>query len=73
MEKTLLEKAKSLPKKQVKRIGINDQEYELGIAFIKGEITLRDIHEVMGFRNVNSVYTLLIHSFKRYYSETNGE
>lgn len=71
MEQTLLEKAKSLSPRRKNKNNFGDEEYELGISCIKGEISYRAVQTVMEFKNVNSVYGLLIYSFKRYYKETN--
>lgn len=71
MGQTLLEKAKSLKPKRKNKNTFGDEEYELGISLIKGEISYRDVQTVMEFKNINSVYGLLIYSFKRYHEETN--
>ena len=68
--KTLLDKAKDLrPKNKVKQ-DVTEEEYQLAIAWVKGEISLRQIKEVMGYDNVNSSYVFLSHCFKYSISKT---
>ena len=68
MEKTLLEKAMAI-KGNVRRDKLTDEEYELGIAWVKKEISFAQITKVMGYNNVNSVYTLISKCFTRYYEK----
>ena len=57
--KTLLEKAKEIGAKKIKRAPISEEEYELGIAWAKEELSLRQIQKVLGYKNVNTVYVFL--------------
>ena len=67
-KQTLLQKAKSI---EGNRKEVNDEEYELCLAWAKGELSFRQIQTVMGFPGINTVYVLLVIAFKRYYNETN--
>ena len=62
--KTLLEKAKEIKTSQTKETNISEEEYQLGVAWAKGEISFRQIQKVLNYKNVNSVYGFLSHCFK---------
>lgn len=68
-KETLLQKAKQIKvnKKGDRKLG--DEEYELGLAWVKGEVTMRQIQTVMGYKNTNSSYTLIAQTFLRYFAE----
>ena len=68
--KTLLEKAKEA-KGIKKESPITDEEYELGFAWAKGELSLRQIQIAVGYENVNSSYVFLSRCFKYSISKTN--
>ncbi len=61
--KTLLEKAKEITGKK-KATVITEEEYELGIAWAKGEVSFRQIQKALEYKNVNSVYAFLTNCFK---------
>ena len=67
--KTLLEKAKEV-KGVKKECAVTDEEYELGIAWAKGELSLRQVQKALGYENVNSSYVFLSRCFKRSISKT---
>lgn len=71
MSKTLLEVAKSRKRKKKAYSSYTEEEYELALAHIRGDVTFLDVKAAMKYRNLNSVYTLMYNSFKRYYKETN--
>ena len=53
--KTLLEKAKEIGVKKCDT-PITEEQYELGVAWAKEEISLRQIQKVLGYKNANSAY-----------------
>lgn len=61
---TLLEKAKGIKTNLDRNEVVTKEEYELATAWANGEISLRQIKNVMGFNNVNSAYIFLSKCFK---------
>ena len=68
--KTLLDKAREA-KGIKKEVPVINEEYELGIAWAKGELSLRQIQKALRYENVNSSYVFLSRCFKRSISKTN--
>jgi len=68
-ELTLLEKAKNVNVKGY-RLSITDEEYELCLAHIRGEITQTQMQLAIGKKSTAYTYTLLSRAFKRYFFET---
>ena len=65
---TLLEKAKKIKAYKV-RTKINDEEYELGLAWAKGEVSISQIQKSIGYKCNSSAYALLSQCFARYVAE----
>jgi hypothetical protein len=68
--KTLLEKAKEIESKRMPSV-ITEEKYDLAIAWAKGEISLRQIQKVLGYKNVNASYVFLANCFKHSILKTN--
>ena len=62
--KTLIEKAKEIGEKRDVNQNITPEQYELGVAWAKGEVSLRQMQKVLGYNNVNSAYGFLSKCFK---------
>ncbi len=66
-KQTLLDKAKKI--KSRKPNNITDEEYELGVAWASGDITIKQISVAMEDMNISSVYVMLTKCFERYVQE----
>jgi len=62
--KTLLQQVRELgPNKNISVI--TDDQYELGLAWARGEVSIREITTVLKYKNVNSTYGFLSKCFKK--------
>jgi len=61
-KETLLEKAKKLEIRKLKKIEVTEEHLELGLAWMKGEITLSQMNRVLGEnkRSGNGLYAVAV-------------
>ena len=73
MGNKLIEKIKLKQNRKKKHyLNYTDEEYDLALAYIRGEVSFLDIKFAMNYNNLNAVYPFLVAAFKRYYKENNG-
>ncbi len=60
--KTLVEKAKEVRTR--KRGAVTEEQYELALAWVKGDVGFREIKEVLGYKSPTAVYIFLADCFR---------
>jgi hypothetical protein len=65
---TLLEKAKSIPVSRTQQ-SISDDEIDLAIAWVKGEITFSQIAKALDYAGGNQPYAFVANSIRHAYAK----
>jgi len=65
---SLLQQAKQVTKKQKTTHFFSKEEIELALGWAKGEVTLNQVHRVIGTKQISQVYHFVARALRQHFS-----